>query len=89
MAALKELHELVHALDKNEKKYITMMIDSLGGKARERYAKAFKTINEQKEFDADKLKDKLSIGVSGMSLTEANNYVYDFICKNIKFSCIS
>jgi hypothetical protein len=83
MAALKELHELVHALDKNEKKYITMMIDSLGGKARERYAKAFKTINEQKEFDADKLKDKLSIGVSGMSLTEANNYVYDFICKNI------
>lgn len=83
MATLKELHELVHALDKNEKKYISMMMDSLAGKARDRYSKAFKTINEQKEFDADKLKAKLSSGVNGMSLTEANNYVYDFICKNI------
>ncbi|MFN8321922.1 MAG: hypothetical protein U0T74_04640 [Chitinophagales bacterium] len=83
MATLKELHELVHSLDKNEKKYISMMMDSLAGKARDRYSRAFKTINEQKEFDAEKLKVKLSSGVNGMSLTEANNYVYDFICKNI------
>ncbi len=83
MATLKELHDLVHALDKSEKKFISLSMGALAGKASTRYTNAFKTINEQEVFDAEKLKKKLSAGVSGMSLTEANNYVYDFICKTI------
>lgn len=83
MATLKELHDLVHALDKNEKKFISLSMGALAGKARDRYLNTFKTINEQEVFDAEKLKKKLGAGVSGMSLTEANNYVYDFICKAI------
>lgn len=83
MATLKELHDLVHVLDKNEKKFITISMDALAGKARDRYKKAFHTINEQLDFDAEKLKRKLGRDVVGMSVSEANNYVYDFICKTI------
>jgi hypothetical protein len=83
MATLKELHDLIHSLDKNEKRHISLLIEALGGKARDRYAETFSIFNKQKEFNADKLKQKLEGQVSGMSLTEANNYVYDFICKAI------
>lgn len=81
MATLKELYQLVHALDKAEKRSVTIMIDAFGAKARQRYTNAFHILNEQKEFDADKLKQKLSAGVSGMNLTEANNNVFNFICR--------
>lgn len=81
MATLKQLYQLVHALDKAEKKHVSMLVDALGGKARTRYANALRVINELKEFDADKLKKKLSAGVSGMSLTEANDYIFTFVCK--------
>ncbi len=81
MATLKELHTLVHALDKGEKKTVSIMIDSFALKARQRYAHAFRIINEQAEFDKDKLKEKLSVGLQGMSLTEANDNVFHFICR--------
>jgi hypothetical protein len=81
MASLIQLHELVHSLDKNEKKYLSLMVDAIGGKARTRYATAIRVLNAQKEFDADKLKKKLSSDVSGMNLSEANNNLYDFICR--------
>ncbi len=83
MATLKQLYSLVHALDKSEKKNLSLMITAMGGQARDRYANALRTINEQQEFDADKLKKKLSADVSGMSLTEANDYFFNFICKSL------
>lgn len=83
MATLKELYKLVHALDKSEKKNLSILIEALGGKARQRYAKSLRIINEQKDFDADKLKAKLGADVSGMSLTEANDYFFAFICKSL------
>lgn len=83
MATQKELYELVHSLDKNEKKHVSLMINALGGKGRDRYAYVFDTINKQKDYDEAKLKLKLARGVSGMNLSEANNYVYDFICKAV------
>lgn len=83
MATLKQLYQLVHALDKAEKKHVSMMVDALGGKARTRYASALRIINDQKDFDAEKLKQKLSTGINGMSLTEANDYIFAFICKSL------
>lgn len=81
MATLKQLYRLVHSLDKAEKKHVSLLVDALGGKARARYANALRIINEQKEFDADKLKKKLGADIGGMSLTEANDYIFIFICK--------
>lgn len=83
MATLKQLYSLVHALDKSEKKNLSLMITAMGGQARDRYANTLRVINEQAEFDADKLKKKLSANVSGMSLTEANDYFFNFICKSL------
>jgi len=83
MASLKQLHELIHSLDKNEKKYLTLMVDAVSGKARSRYTHAIRVLNTQKEFDADKLKKKLSSDISGMNLSEANNNLYDFICRTL------
>jgi hypothetical protein len=84
MATLKQVYDLVHSLDKNEKKNISILIDALGGKARQRYANSLRIFNEQKEFDADRLKKKLSADVSGMSLTEANDYFFNFVCKALQ-----
>lgn len=81
MASLQQLHELIHALDKNEKKFLSLMIDGTAGKAKERYADAFKDINSVREYDAAKLKAKLADGVSGMNLSEANTNFYGFVCK--------
>ncbi|MFN8277640.1 MAG: hypothetical protein U0T84_09160 [Chitinophagales bacterium] len=83
MATLKDLYRLVHALDKNEKKNLSLLIEAMGGKAKKRYADSLHIINEQKEFDAEKLKKKLGASVSGMSLSEANDYFYTFICKSL------
>lgn len=81
MASLKQLHELLHSLDKQEKKHLSVMVQAIGGKARARYAQAIKIINAQKEFDTDALKKKLSSHVSGMNLSEANNNLYEFVCR--------
>ncbi|MBP6730906.1 MAG: hypothetical protein KA149_02540, partial [Chitinophagales bacterium] len=81
MATLKEVHTLVHALDKAEKKNLSILIEAMGGKGRQRYAKSLRIFNQQKEFDATVLKQKLSVGLAGMSLTEANDYFFGFICK--------
>lgn len=81
MATLQQLHELIHALDKNEKKFLSLMIDGTAGKAKERYADAFKDINSVKQYDAAKLKARLANGVSGMNLSEANTNFYGFVCK--------
>ena len=83
MATLKDLYELVHTLTKDEKKHVSVLISSIGGKAKERYLKAFTILNKEKAFNADSLKNKLQLEVKGMNLSEANNYVYDFICKAI------
>jgi len=83
MATLKQLHELIHALDKNEKKFLSLMIDGVSGKAKARYTGAFKIINSSKEFDPDKLKEKLSKDLAGMNLSEANTNFYNFMCKSI------
>lgn len=83
MASLKELHELIHKLDKNEKKYLSMMIEGISGKAKGRYANSLRHINAQTEFDADRLKSKLSGDVSGMNLSEANSNLYQFICRSL------
>ena len=83
MASLQQLHQLVHSLDKNEKRNLSLVIESIGGKARDRYMVSFRILNEQKEFDADKLKAKLSGHVKGMNLSEANTNFYSFICKTI------
>lgn len=84
MATLKQVYDLVHSLDKNEKKNLSILIDALGGKARQRYANSLRIFNDQKEFDAEKLKKKLSADVSGMSLTEANDYFFSFVCKALQ-----
>jgi hypothetical protein len=81
MATLKQLHELIHALDKNEKKYISLMIEGTGGKAKARYADAFQDVNCVKKFDALKLKALLALGVRGMNLSEANTNFYKFVCR--------
>ncbi|MFN8288048.1 MAG: hypothetical protein U0V74_14930 [Chitinophagales bacterium] len=81
MATLKELYDLVHALDKSEKKHLSLMIKAIGGKASDRYAYCFKSINKQTRFDGEKLKQKLATGVSGMNISEANNNFYGFLCK--------
>lgn len=81
MATLKQLYQLVHSLDKAEKKHVSILADALGGKARTRYTNAIRIINKQKEFDAIKLKKKLSADITGMSLSEANDYIFHFICK--------
>jgi len=83
MATLKHIYDFVHSLDKTEKKSVSLLIDTLGGKAKERYAHTFKILNEQKTFDADKLKPKLAKDVSGMNLTEANDNFFNFLCKCI------
>lgn len=89
MATLKQVYDLVHSLDKNEKKNLSILIDALGGKARQRYANSLRVFNEQKEFDADKLKKKLGADVSGMSLTEANDYFFHFVCKALQSNTTS
>ena len=81
MATLKEVHTLVHALDKAEKKNLSILIEAMGGKGRQRYAKSLRIFNKQKEFDAIALKQRLSVSLAGMSLTEANDYFFGFICK--------
>ena len=83
MASLKELHDLIHKLDKNEKKYLSMMIEGISGKAKSRYANSLRQINAQKVFDADRLKSKLSGDLSGMNLSEANSNLYQFICRSL------
>ena len=45
MATLKELYQLVQALDKAEKRSVTIMIDAFGAKARQRYTNAFHILN--------------------------------------------
>ena len=79
MAKLKDLYELVHCLEKNEKKYVSLMIDATAGKASLRYHAAFTIINKQKTFDDEKLKTSLLKDVEGMNLSEANTNLLNFI----------
>ncbi|HLP53320.1 MAG TPA: hypothetical protein VK154_20665 [Chitinophagales bacterium] len=81
MATLKQLHELIHALDKNEKKFLSLMIEGIGGKAKARYADAFQIINSGKIYESEKLRLKLAGGVNGMNVSEANTNFYGFVCK--------
>lgn len=81
MATLKELYELVHSLDKSEKKHLSLMIKAIGGKASDRYAYCFRVINESTTFNTQRLKEKLATGVHGMNLSEANSNFYGFLCK--------
>lgn len=81
MATLKQLHELIHSLDKNEKKYISLMIEGTGGKAKARYADAFHDIKSVKKFDVVKLKALLASGISSMNPSEANTNFYKFVCR--------
>lgn len=83
MASLKQLHELIHKLDKNEKKFVSLMIQGVSGKAKVRYADAFRDINSVKIYDQHKLKQRLAAGVSGMNLSEANTNFYHFICRTL------
>ncbi|MCB9226181.1 MAG: hypothetical protein H6578_03265 [Chitinophagales bacterium] len=79
MSKLKEVFELIHSLEKNEKKHLSIMVEALGGKATLRYAHAIQIINKQKIYDKERLKSNLSKDVSGMNLTEALNNLYSFI----------
>lgn len=65
------------------------MVDAIGGKARNRYAKALRVLNAYEYFDADKLKQKLSEDLSGMNLSEANSNLYAFICRALTSQNIS
>lgn len=85
MATLKQLYDLVHSLDKTEKKNVSILIKATAGKAKERYLKSFDLLNNAKVFDADKIKLKLEKLVSGMNLSEANTNLYNYICKCILF----
>lgn len=79
MSKLKDLYDLVHSLEKNEKKHLSTMIEALGAKAAERYAHTIKLIKGQKVYDKNALKNDLFKEISGMNLTEALNNVYNFI----------
>lgn len=83
MATLKQLYDLVHSLNKKEKININLAIKSTTGKARERYLNSIEVLNKTKNYNPDKLRDKLSQHVTGMNLSEANNNLYHFICRNL------
>jgi hypothetical protein len=83
MATLKQLYDLVHALNKKEKINLNLAIKATTGKARDRYLASVEILNKLKTYDADKLRNKLSERVSGMNLSEANNNLYYFICRSL------
>ncbi|HLP51726.1 MAG TPA: hypothetical protein VK154_12645 [Chitinophagales bacterium] len=83
MATLKQLHDLVHALNKKEKINLNLSIKATTGKARNRYLASIEILNKAKTFDSNKLRNKLSEQVSGMNLSEANNNLYHFICRSL------
>lgn len=83
MATLQQLHRLVHSLNKNEKKNLSLLISALSGKARQRYSESLQIIKAQKTYDASTLKEKLKQHVNGMNLSEANTNLYQFICQSL------
>lgn len=85
MATLKQLYDLVHALNKKEKINLNLAIKGTGGKARERYLLSVDILNRTKTFNAEKLKKKLGEQVVGMNLSEANKNLYNFICRSLIF----
>ena len=79
MARLLDLHQLIHSINKSEKRHVTQCIQAFGGKAKERYLRALKALNNNKDFDEKSLKAALSEGTAGMNLSEANSNLYEFV----------
>lgn len=83
MATLKQLYHLVHSLNKKEKINLNLAIKGTAGKAKDRYLTSVEILNKTKVYDAEKLKKRLSENVIGMNLSEANNNLYNFICRSL------
>lgn len=78
MASLKELHQLVHRLNKAEARHLTLYIQSYAGKSKDSYLQQIDKLKAVKKIDD---KNSKSISVKTKRVSEFNTNLYDFICK--------
>lgn len=81
MATLNELYELVHSLDRTEKRYLKQFVKAAAGKSKERYEENIDIITSQPTFDKEKLKQLLTATKGSTNLSELNTNLHSFICK--------
>ena len=78
MAQFDSLHQLIHSLSKTEKKYFK----DFSGQGN--YIRLFDAINNQNEYDEQKLLKKFSEEPFVKSFSVAKNYLYEAILKSLR-----
>ncbi len=82
MPSLKELHQLYHRLEKNEKKYLNLHIQYNAGKAKEDYLIQINNLKSVSTFDEKKLKNKM-LKLKSKRVSELNTNLFNFICNSL------
>lgn len=77
----KDLHELIHAMNKSEKRYFKLY-SSLQQGSKE-YMKLFDAINDQEEYDEVRLKTELKSESIASYIPKAKNKLYDMVLKSL------
>lgn len=79
MASLKELHQLVHTLNKREKIQLNLYLKAFGGKAKNTYLKDYQCFVKYKDFNKEKITKGLNKVKARKNLSETNTNLYNFI----------
>lgn len=79
MASLKDVHELIHSLEKREKIQFNVYANALSGKAKESYINDYQCFVKLKDYDKDKLKTALNKVKKRKNLSESNTNLYHCI----------
>lgn len=77
------LHTLICALSKSEKRYFKLFVKNIGGKAQTNYIKLFDAIATQTEYDETKIKRKFAKEKFVKQLSVTKHYLFKLILKSL------
>ncbi|MCP4443649.1 MAG: hypothetical protein GY810_32495 [Aureispira sp.] len=77
------IHTLIHALTKSEKRYFKLFVKNIGGKAQTNYIKLFDAIVAQSEYNEAKIKKKFDKEKFVKQLSVTKHYLFKLILKSL------
>lgn len=83
MASLKDVHELIHSLNKREKIQFKIFANALGGKAKDRYVFDYEIFINQKQYCKKALTSLLNKNSKRKKLSESNTNLYQCILDSL------
>jgi hypothetical protein len=79
-----ELFQLIHSMSRSEKGYFQKFASGNTDSANKNYIRLFELINDQKEYDEEKIKTRFKNEVFIKQLHVTKNYLYHLILKSLR-----